>query len=1203
MRKSLKKAAVIGMVFALGTGILPQNMSKGLGVVQVEASQSKPIDFQSAKNYGGSYTDSFSKTEFTKDGGFVAVGYTMGDSEEPKWEYHTENNSHYNNDGIVVKFDKEHKVQWSKAYGTTGVEVFNDMAVLKDGRIAVAGRSSFTSSDQNIKAVSWYILVINPDNPDDFEEYRIGGTAGDQAFGIAATSDGGFVVGGWSASKDGYMTRSADSGKTYSETTQLWQTSTGSKDGITKRNLASGSEDFVVKISANGEAEYTTAYAAQKELKKGNRLESLTVDAADNVILTGYVDTAKNIRNATIAKLNAADGTLLWERVAGSDLTEAPTDSSEYQTAVYSDVTVLKDGSYVVCGYSTNDATTEEKWNVTGIKDSVVVRYSSEGNLLHTESYGTIGDQYTLPSGVISDNDGGYMVFGTASGVMQADEQIKKGYDWGNYGAQDAIIIKYDQNNKVLCTENYGTKNGDWINGMAINDEGEVIAVGESNGKNGNPTWGNNGGIDAIVLSSKYYEAASTQKPQIAQDKNISWADGTYQAYADGYGGSNSISIQVVIKNHKIESVVSDSNRETKEYFNDAKAIFNKIVEAQSCGVDVVSGATMSSNGIIEATQKCLAKAAAKWVDEQVESIGQVADEEKKDLTAKAVDAYDQLGSLAASYMENLSLLESYAKNYGITIPEKITQDAIDMKETTPELSNQLKYNDSYYKLQQKYYKNINAETLKDKNLTGKGIRIAVLDSGINANQKDLDYTKIVEGYDYVNDCKININSSRENMIDVNGHGTAVAGILAAITNNNIGIAGLLSDVELIPLRINSVNNPKKEEESIESSKTIAKAIKDAVDVYKADVITTSFDAKDIDELKEAVEYAESKNVIITGAAGNSSTADSTGNDAYIYPAAYDSVISVGAVDNNNQVRTSSQKNDQVYVTAPGENIVLLDISKNGKCKISSGTSYASPVVAAMAAAAKQKDKAITPAQFKELLRETSTDLGKEGYDTSYGYGLVDMKRFAKKLLNEPDEIPTTEDKKTNQASTTENKKATKPQVIKVNKITLSAPVTNVAPGKKVKITAKITPSKAKNKALTWSTSNKKVATVNKNGIVTFNKKAGGKTVWVIATAKDGSKKKEKIKFRVAKGEVKRITITGKKTVKAGKTIKLQAKIKASKGANKKLKWTSSNKKYAVVSSSGKVKALKAGKNKTVTIKAIATDGTAKKATIKIRIK
>ena len=92
MRKGMKNAAVIGMVFALSTGILPQNMNKGVNIVQVQASQSKAIDFQSARNYGGSYTDSFLKTEFTKDGGFVAMGYTMGDSEDPKWEYHGANN-------------------------------------------------------------------------------------------------------------------------------------------------------------------------------------------------------------------------------------------------------------------------------------------------------------------------------------------------------------------------------------------------------------------------------------------------------------------------------------------------------------------------------------------------------------------------------------------------------------------------------------------------------------------------------------------------------------------------------------------------------------------------------------------------------------------------------------------------------------------------------------------------------------------------------------------------------------------------------------------------------------------------------------------------------------------------------------------------------------------------------------------------------
>lgn len=140
------------------------------------------------------------------------------------------------------------------------------------------------------------------------------------------------------------------------------------------------------------------------------------------------------------------------------------------------------------------------------------------------------------------------------------------------------------------------------------------------------------------------------------------------------------------------------------------------------------------------------------------------------------------------------------------------------------------------------------------------------------------------------------------------------------------------------------------------------------------------------------------KGVIITGASGNSSKADSTGNDEYIYPAAYDNVVSVGAVDKNDKVRTTSQKNDQVFVTAPGDNIALLAPSRNTRCTISSGTSYASPLVAAMAVAAKQEDRYINVDEFKALLTETSRDAGDEGYDTSYGHGIVDMKAFAAKL-------------------------------------------------------------------------------------------------------------------------------------------------------------------------------------------------------------
>ena len=87
------------------------------------------------------------------------------------------------------------------------------------------------------------------------------------------------------------------------------------------------------------------------------------------------------------------------------------------------------------------------------------------------------------------------------------------------------------------------------------------------------------------------------------------------------------------------------------------------------------------------------------------------------------------------------------------------------------------------------------------------------------------------------------------------------------------------------------------------------------------------------------------------------------------------------------------------------------------------------------------------------------------------------------------------------------------------------------------------------------------------------------------------------------KGIVKKISIIGKQSVKAGKKIKLKAKVKATKGANKKLKWISSNTEYATVSASGKVKTKKSGKGKKVKITAMATDGSNKKKTITIQIK
>ncbi len=173
----------------------------------------------------------------------------------------------------------------------------------------------------------------------------------------------------------------------------------------------------------------------------------------------------------------------------------------------------------------------------------------------------------------------------------------------------------------------------------------------------------------------------------------------------------------------------------------------------------------------------------------------------------------------------------------------------------------------------------------------------------------------------------------------------------------------------------------------------------------------------------------------------------------------------------------------------------------------------------------------------------------------------------------------------------------------RVSKLTISGISKKIAAGKKVKLAVDITPSNAANKAVTWTSSNKKIATVNSAGVVTMKKKSGGKSVTITATAQDGSGVKATYKIKSMKGVVKKVAVSGKKTVKAGKTLKLKAKVTATKKANKKLKWTSSNKKYATVSSSGKVKALKAGKGKKVKITAMATDGSGKKKSVTIKIK
>ena len=180
-----------------------------------------------------------------------------------------------------------------------------------------------------------------------------------------------------------------------------------------------------------------------------------------------------------------------------------------------------------------------------------------------------------------------------------------------------------------------------------------------------------------------------------------------------------------------------------------------------------------------------------------------------------------------------------------------------------------------------------------------------------------------------------------------------------------------------------------------------------------------------------------------------------------------------------------------------------------------------------------------------------------------------------------------------------------KPKGTKITRLTVTGPSAKLAAGKTVTLSLQVFPENAANKAVSFQSSNSKYASVDKKGKVTVKKAGIGKNVTITITALDGSQVKASYKFKIMKHAVKKISLKApKKTLKAGKTMTVKATVKTTgKSANKSLKWTSSNKKYATVNKKGKVTAKKAGKGKTVTITAASTDGSNKKANVKIKIK
>jgi subtilisin family serine protease len=261
----------------------------------------------------------------------------------------------------------------------------------------------------------------------------------------------------------------------------------------------------------------------------------------------------------------------------------------------------------------------------------------------------------------------------------------------------------------------------------------------------------------------------------------------------------------------------------------------------------------------------------------------------------------------------------------------------------------------------------------------GDGVTVAVIDTGIDLSHRDL---------------APNIASTGVNMLnpggpldDDFGHGSHVAGIIAAASNNGIGITGMAWGARILPIRVADGSGG--------TVYNIARGIEQAI-ALGAKVINVSLGNKRPSRyLKEQVDLALAKGVVIVAAAGNSAL---EGN-ALQYPAAYPGVIAVGAVGLDQQALNGGQTayvrpdfsafNSAVTVCAPGVDILSTVPNRFGEYAYASGTSMAAPFVTGTVALMLSRNPSMLPSQVLEKLQATATDLGARGLDPFYGAGLI----------------------------------------------------------------------------------------------------------------------------------------------------------------------------------------------------------------------
>jgi thermitase len=250
---------------------------------------------------------------------------------------------------------------------------------------------------------------------------------------------------------------------------------------------------------------------------------------------------------------------------------------------------------------------------------------------------------------------------------------------------------------------------------------------------------------------------------------------------------------------------------------------------------------------------------------------------------------------------------------------------------------------------------------------------IAILDTGCDPNHPDL-APKYVPGW--------NFYDNNSDWSDVYGHGTAVAGCAAAVTNNAQGVAGVAWDCRIMPIRISDPNG-------YANLSTITSALVWAAD-QGARVANISYRVSEYSSLQSAAQYFVSKGGVVTVSAGNQATFISDPDNPY--------VLTVGATTSSDTLASFSNTGNIVDMVAPGSNITTTQ--RGGGYATWSGTSFSAPITAGVAALVIAAQPGLSGRQVMQVLIESCDDLGATGWDPAYGWGRLNAQKAVARALS-----------------------------------------------------------------------------------------------------------------------------------------------------------------------------------------------------------